>query len=176
MDINQCYRLLRVESSASNDDISKSFKALAMKYHPDKNPERKEWANEQMTILSTAYSTLMGYRFSQSTPEVAEPVGKQDNLNHKRQEQHTPSPVDDLNGLREEAKREYLINRFIKCREDAKDAMYRYFQFGLYNFHRREDISNRRIYNNMVISLRKSFHTINKMSALTNDRELLEHF
>lgn len=55
---------------------------------------------------------------------------------------------------------EYLIGRFVKAREDAKDVMYKYFQYNLYNFHRREERGNRKIYNDIIISLRKSYHLI----------------
>ena len=35
------YSLLEVERGASQDDIKKSFRKLAMKYHPDRNPGDK---------------------------------------------------------------------------------------------------------------------------------------
>ncbi len=54
--------------------------------------------------------------------------------------------------------------------------MYRYFQYSLYNFHRREQGGNRKIYNDMIISLRKSYHLLKKFSTRTDDRELLIHF
>lgn len=54
--------------------------------------------------------------------------------------------------------------------------MYRYFQYTLYNFHRREERGNRKVYNDIIVSLRKSYHLIKKYSSLTRDRELIEHF
>lgn len=177
MEIALCYRILQIGESSSDEDISRSFKAMAMKYHPDKNPQRREWANEQMTVLNTAYSTLMSYRFSQGSAEAAQEIKKSET-------EHRAKPAPDRDAQRRaaqseavrEEEREYLISRFVKAREDAKDVMYRYFQYNLYNFHRREERGNRKIYNDIIVSLRKSYHLIKKYATLTQDRELLEHF
>jgi curved DNA-binding protein CbpA len=177
MDIELCYRILQVMESSSDEDISRSFKSLAKKYHPDKNPQKSEWANEQMAVLNNAYSAVMSHRFSLGSAEAVS--------EYKNSEEHhraKPAPAGEYRKaqaqrdfLREE-EREYLIARFVKAREDAKDALYKYFQYNLDNFHRREERGNTRIYNDVVKSLRKSYHLIKKYSSLTNDRELLEHF
>jgi curved DNA-binding protein CbpA len=177
MEIEHCYRILQIGKASSDEEISRSFKAMAMKYHPDKNPERREWANEQMTVLNTAYSTLMSYRFSQGSAEAVQEM-------KKSEEEHRAKVYAEREKRRSEAQneylreeeREYLIARFVKAREDAKDVIYRYFQYNLYNFHRREERGNRRIYNDIIVSLRKSYHLIKKYSSLTQDGELLEHF
>ncbi|MCL1865690.1 MAG: J domain-containing protein [Spirochaetes bacterium] len=170
MDIEQCYRILQVNRTSSDEDIARSFKSMAMKYHPDKNPERYKWATEQMTVLNTAYSTLMSHRFSQENADVpkkndTEPAASVNDIKSKIQK-----------AFIKEEEREYLIGRFIKAREDAKDAMYKYFQYNLYNFRRREEIRNRRLYSNIVTALRKSYHLIKTNSSLTDDKELLDHF
>lgn len=177
MEIEHCYRILQMEKSSTDEEISRSFKALAMKYHPDKNPQRREWANEQMTVLNNAYSTLMSYRFSQGSAEAAQEIKKSEDEHRAKAaaERRNRESEARQQALREE-EREYLIGRFVKAREDAKDAMYRYFQYSLYNFHRREERGNRKIYNDIIIALRKSYHLIKKYSSQTNDRELLEHF
>jgi curved DNA-binding protein CbpA len=177
MEIEQCYRILQVDRTSSDEEISRSFKSMAMKYHPDKNPERRKWANEQMTVLNTAYSTLMSHRFSQENSDAAQEPKKNSNEQRNKsasQNENIKSKVQKA-FIREE-EREYLIGRFIKTREDAKDAIYRYFQYNLYNFHRRDDVRNRKIYNNIVTALRKSYHLIKNDSSLTDDKELLDHF
>jgi len=178
MDINRCYTILSVSETSTDEEIMRSFRAMAMKYHPDKNPGKTEWANEQMAILNTAYSTLMSHRFRETeaafeaeareTKEKAEAAARE--AARKKAEQ------DKLRGLRDEARREYLINRFVQARETAKDAMYRYFQYSLYNFHRREEPGNRRTYDGIVMSLRKTYHAIKKLATLTKDSELIDHF
>jgi hypothetical protein len=186
MNIDQCSRLLKVESDASNEEISRSFKILALKYHPDKNPHNKEWANEQMTMLNTAYSDIMSYRFKTETG--AETSGGTNFNGQKNEQRQNGGPKrryrseradrDEQESirLREEKKNDELAAHFVKIRDDAKDAMYKYFQYGLYNFHRREDAKGEGLFREIVMSLRKSYHRIKRLTELSKDRELLEHF
>lgn len=51
------YKILGVEKSASEDDIKKAYRKLAMKFHPDRNPGNKQ-AEEKFKKLSEAYAVL----------------------------------------------------------------------------------------------------------------------
>lgn len=51
------YNLLGVLEDASEEDIKKAYRRLAMKYHPDKNPDDKE-AEEKFKQVSEAYEVL----------------------------------------------------------------------------------------------------------------------
>jgi molecular chaperone DnaJ len=51
------YEVLGVERSASPEDIKKSYRKLALKYHPDKNPGDKA-AEEKFKELGEAYEAL----------------------------------------------------------------------------------------------------------------------
>ncbi len=51
------YETLGVPRDASDTDIKKAFRQLAMKYHPDRNPDDKE-AEENFKVINEAYSCL----------------------------------------------------------------------------------------------------------------------
>jgi molecular chaperone DnaJ len=51
------YEILGVEKNASEDDIKKAYRRLAMKYHPDRNPDSKG-AEEKFKEAKEAYEML----------------------------------------------------------------------------------------------------------------------
>lgn len=51
------YSVLEVERSASDDDIKKAYRKLAMKYHPDRNNGAKD-AEERFKAITEAYDVL----------------------------------------------------------------------------------------------------------------------
>lgn len=51
------YEVLGVSKTAGDDEIKKAYKKLAIKYHPDRNPDNKE-AEEKFKEAAEAYSVL----------------------------------------------------------------------------------------------------------------------
>ena len=51
------YEVLGVQKSATTEEIKKAYRKLAMKYHPDRNPDNKE-AEEKFKEVGEAYEVL----------------------------------------------------------------------------------------------------------------------
>ncbi|XP_010254209.1 PREDICTED: dnaJ homolog subfamily B member 1-like isoform X1 [Nelumbo nucifera] len=52
------YDILKVNKNATDDDVKKSYRKLAMKWHPDKNPNNKKEAEAKFKQISEAYEVL----------------------------------------------------------------------------------------------------------------------
>lgn len=52
------YNILGVPRDASDDDIKKAYRKLAMEFHPDRNPGKEKWANEKFKEINEAYAVL----------------------------------------------------------------------------------------------------------------------
>ncbi|KAK4745939.1 hypothetical protein SAY87_012251 [Trapa incisa] len=52
------YKILQVDRSAKEDDLKKAYRKLAMKWHPDKNPNNKKDAEAKFKEISEAYDVL----------------------------------------------------------------------------------------------------------------------
>ncbi|KAJ0985991.1 hypothetical protein J5N97_004347 [Dioscorea zingiberensis] len=52
------YKVLQVDKDAKEDDLKKAYRKLAMKWHPDKNPNNKKEAEAKFKEVSEAYEVL----------------------------------------------------------------------------------------------------------------------
>ncbi|TKY65831.1 DnaJ-like subfamily B member 13 [Spatholobus suberectus] len=52
------YKLLQVDRSAKDEDLKRAYRRLAMKWHPDKNPNNKKEAEAKFKQISEAYDVL----------------------------------------------------------------------------------------------------------------------
>ena len=52
------YDVLRVSPRASQDDIKRAYRRLAMRYHPDHNPQEEKRAALRFQMINEAYAHL----------------------------------------------------------------------------------------------------------------------
>ncbi|CAK9152539.1 unnamed protein product [Ilex paraguariensis] len=52
------YKILQVDKNAKDEDLKKAYRKLAMKWHPDKNPNNKKDAEAKFKQISEAYEVL----------------------------------------------------------------------------------------------------------------------
>ncbi|VDM34411.1 unnamed protein product [Hydatigera taeniaeformis] len=52
------YTVLKIDRGADGESIKKAYRKLALRWHPDKNPDNKEEAERQFKLVSEAYEVL----------------------------------------------------------------------------------------------------------------------
>ncbi|XP_039051326.1 dnaJ homolog subfamily B member 4-like [Hibiscus syriacus] len=57
------YNVLKVDRTATEDDLKKAYRKLAMKWHPDKNPNNKKEAEANFKKISEAYEASLPFIF-----------------------------------------------------------------------------------------------------------------
>ena len=57
MDYKDYYKILGVERNANKEEIKRAYRKLALKTHPDRNPENSK-AEEQFKEINEAYQVL----------------------------------------------------------------------------------------------------------------------
>lgn len=72
------YEVLGVSRDATNDEIKKAYRKLALKWHPDKNIDRREVAEMNFKRLSEAYEVLSDPKKRQ----IYDQYGKEGAMDH----------------------------------------------------------------------------------------------
>jgi curved DNA-binding protein CbpA len=52
------YTILELNNQATDDEVKRAYKRLAIKHHPDKNPDTKEISEEKFKDIAQAYEIL----------------------------------------------------------------------------------------------------------------------
>jgi len=52
------YSILGVERNATEQEIKRAYRKMAMKFHPDRNPGNEKWANDKFKEVNEAFGIL----------------------------------------------------------------------------------------------------------------------
>jgi curved DNA-binding protein CbpA len=76
------YKILNLNKDCTLEDIKKSYKKLALKWHPDRNNANKDISNKKFKEISEAYSVLSNPKSRQKYDNKQEyPFPREGNLN-----------------------------------------------------------------------------------------------
>lgn len=53
------YKILQVDKNVTEEDLKKAYRKLAMKWHPDKNPNNKKEAEAKFKQIAEAYEVYV---------------------------------------------------------------------------------------------------------------------
>lgn len=98
------YNILGLPSSASENEVRKKYRLLAMKYHPDKNSS--ESAQEKFIEITEAYEILTGKKTVTATTKKATPTAEDKQRNREERVKEAQKRY------KEQVLKEYLENEF----------------------------------------------------------------
>lgn len=95
------YKILGVERGANEVELKKAYKKLAMKFHPDKNPDNKEAAEAKFKEVSEAFEVLSDPKKREVYDQFGEEglkngMGGMGNMHGHGFANFTPSSADDI--------------------------------------------------------------------------------
>lgn len=53
--VSEAEEILELKKPYNKEDVKRSYRELSLKYHPDKNPDKKDWAEDMFKKLNEAY-------------------------------------------------------------------------------------------------------------------------
>jgi len=107
------YKILGLPNNASETEVRKKYRKLAMQYHPDKNPSPE--ANEKFLVVTLAYEILTGKR--------KEPTSKVATTNSRK-----PKPTEAEDQKQKEQRAREAHARFKRQQQEEKRENERYYQ------------------------------------------------
>jgi len=86
------YQILGVPRNATDEQIKKAYRKLAMQYHPDRNQGKEKWANDKFKEINEAYAVLGDHKKRRQYDQF----GKVGNMNDIFNSSSTRATFEDL--------------------------------------------------------------------------------
>merc|ERR1719220_161047 len=86
----RAYELLGVTRNATDAEVKKAYRQLALKWHPDKHPDNNEEAEQMFLSITEAYEAIMAdseRRRKQAAGKQAEPENQNSEADEATREQ-----------------------------------------------------------------------------------------
>ena len=161
MEYKDYYKTLGIDKKASQDEIKKAFRTLAIKYHPDKNPENKA-AEEKFKTINEANEVL-------SKPEKRK---KYDELGENWQ-QHEQASKQKTANTNNQGYYQGNTNRGFSEgeQEDFSDFFEQFFGGRTQNKrHTSSDFKGGDYETEMEITLEEAYHGTNRVIQVENEK------
>ncbi len=104
------YQILGVQPTATKQEITKAFHKLALRWHPDKNLNNTEEANEQFKLIGEAFETLRDEQRRRdydthlaAQNQTAQPSQRQRRHHGRRRRRHQAAAQEESSQAQEEA-------------------------------------------------------------------------
>ncbi len=126
MDRKDYYKVLEISETAAPDEIKKSYRNLAFRYHPDKNPG----SQEQMKEINEAYAVLSNPEKKREYDRLRQSFGS--TARDRFRQTHTDEDIfrnSDINQIFEELSRVFGFSRFEDIFSHLYGQNYREFKF-----------------------------------------------
>ena len=127
MQIPDYYQILEIERDATAREIKRAYRKLAIRYHPDKNPERTTFAEKMFREVCNAYNTLQDKKLKSDYDRTLQTI--------ERQQKSRDAYLDRLSRLNQTyAKLELLLQALLHHNYETGVSMYEQLR------HRSEEI------------------------------------
>ena len=128
MEQQDYYEVLRVETSASHQQIKESYRKLAFEYHPDRN--RDDTAAGRMKAINESYAVLSDPQKRSRYDALRQTYG--DSAHDRFKQTYTEQDIfkgSDIQQIFEEFSRAFGLRGFDEIFKNAYGAQYRSFEF-----------------------------------------------
>jgi len=145
--------LFRITPTARLSELNQSYRKLAHKYHPDRNPGKESWAHQAMSRINEAYDVAVDYLGALRYEEIESRLDSEIRAHHN------------------------FMAVFVNVANRVLDGMFTYYQYGLSNPHQRTSGTPRLRYRQAVKMISAAISRLSELRAPNEvDQETLTTF